>query len=114
MKINIPAEALAKVAETHARKTEEAQKMIADSLAKEVERRRVVGFFITVEHYDDLNEDHLVAACALADDYFDDDDQIDWSAFFDRLDEIYRLCVRHDHCGAARRIQRAVRDHRRA
>ncbi len=112
--IVIPADVMARVANTHARKTAEAQQMIDESLRSAVERRQVLGFFMTIELADDLTDEQIAAACALADDYFGDDDRIDWSAFFDKLDDVYRLCVASDDCGAAQRIQRAVRDHRKA
>ena len=120
MNIKIPADVMAAVTATHERKMAEAQQVIAESLRTKfdlgnyVDRRRIVGFFITVEHSDDVADEHIAAACAIADDYFGDDERIDWSAFFDRLDLIFRLCVVDDECGAAQRIQRAVREHRKA
>ena len=114
MNIKIPADVMAAVTATHERKMAEAQQVIAESLRTEVDRRRIVGFFVTVEHGDDVADEHIAAACAIADDYFGDHERIDWSAFFDRLDDIYRLCVVDDECGAAQRIQRAVREHRKA
>lgn len=114
MNIKIPADVMAAVTATHERKMAEAKQMTDESLRSAVQRRQVVGFFMTVELADDLTDEQIAAACALADDYFDDDDRIDWSAFFDKLDDVYRLCVASDDCGAAQRIQRAVREHRKA
>ena len=113
-RIEIPADVMARVTATHDRKTAEAEQMIAESLRSEVKHRRIVGFFVTVEHSDDVTDEHIAAACAIADDYFGDDERIRWSVFFDRLDYIYRLCVVDDDCGAAQRIQQAVREHRKA
>lgn len=113
-RIVIPVHMYESVMATHERKRAEAQQMIIESLRKEVERRRIVGFFITVESADDVTDEHIAAACILSDDYFDDEERIDWSMFFDKLDDIYRLCVIDEECAAAQRIKRAVRDHRKA
>jgi len=115
-RIVIPADVMARVTETHERKTAEAQKMIAESLhAVRTQRRgRDRGFFVVLEHSEDVTDEHIAAACVIADDYFGDDESINWSEFYDRLDSSFALGVVNEECKASQQIQRAVREHRRA
>jgi len=115
-RIVIPADVMARVTETHDRKTAEAQQMIAESLhAVRTQRRgRDRGFFVVLEHSEDVNDEHIAAACAIADDYFGDDEHIKWSEFYDRLDSSFALGVVNEECKAAQKIQRAVHQHRKA
>lgn len=112
-RIVIPADIMARVTETHDRKTTEAQQMIAESLASGTATPRLRQFRLVVEHADEVTDEHIAVACGIFDDYLSEDEQIDWSALWHHLDYSHSLHVTPDSA-AERKIQRAVRDHRKA
>lgn len=57
----------------------------------------------------DATDAVLEAAAQTWGDYSDNDEPIDWHAFFIRLETTFGICVLDLDCGAAHRIQRHVR-----
>ena len=112
-RIVIPADVMARVTETHDRKTAEAQQMIAESIANGTTSRRQHQFDRIVERADDVTDEHITVACQIHDDYMTDAEHIDWSQLWHFLDYSHSLCVTPDSA-AERKIQQAVREHRKA
>lgn len=112
-RIVIPADVMAAVTATNERKTAEAQKMIAESLTNGTATSRSQQFGLVIEHADDVTDEHIAVACGIFDDYMSDDEHIDWYALWHHLDYMHSLCVTPDSA-AERKIQRAVREHRKA
>jgi len=115
-RIVIPADVMARVTATHDRKTAEAQQAIehttADDRQPTVAPRAQHTTLITVA---DVTDDVIAAAIEVFEMWHDDDDQpIDWHSFYDRLESGYRLSIVDVESAAARKIQRAVREHRKA
>lgn len=106
--IHIPPEAMAAVNATSARHDAAAQEMMR--LAALDPTRPTERFDIIVDRWDEVKVEHLTAAAQLADDYFSDDERIDWTAFFDRLEGIYGIGVIDETSSAATKIQRHVRE----
>lgn len=111
---NLPADAMARIAETQARYDAERkarfEKQIADALAAtEVPPTRQVKETVTIRTAADAAQcDVIKAAEEVFDGFFVNDEQIDWDAFFDRLEQ-YGFCVETIDSPAARKIQRFVR-----
>lgn len=112
-RIVIPADIMAAVTATNERKTAAAQQMIAESLVNGTATPRLKQFGLVIEHADDVTNEHIEIACGIFDDYMSDDEHIDWSVIWHHLDYTHSLCVTPDSA-AERKIQRAVRDYRRA
>lgn len=112
---NLPADAMARIAETQARYDAERkarfEKQIADALAAtEVPPTRQVKETVTIRTAADAShEDVITAVTEVYEGFFaGSDEQIDWHAFFDRL-ERYGFCVETIDSPAARKVQRYVR-----
>lgn len=101
--------------------TQERHNAAAALQAAKTERRNEPTFTLrrentlNLETAADVSDDVVAAAIELFEMWYDNDDEpIDWCSFFDRLEDTYRLCVTNPEGGAARKIQRCVRDHRKA
>jgi len=112
---SLPADAMAKVNETHERKKREYEEMlqqIAERAASRPERVAVaepVGLHLA----DDVGEAATSAVTELFDTYYADDDQpIDWDSFWDRLERTGFVITQGDSPAAMkiRRIVRRLRD----
>lgn len=113
--IEIPADVMARVADTHARKTAEAERQmqLAADHESATDSTHIVRW-VTLNTADDVTDEVLLAAIQVFEMWFDhDDERIDWDSFWDRLNK-FGFDVMKADSSAARKIQRAVRDHRKA
>jgi hypothetical protein len=120
--IDIPADALARVQETHDRKNAEMQALIEDLIEQIKQRdcsssqvaRPIVkrDDYVLLEEASDVTDDMIDECIELYESYFDNDDDIDWEVFFDKLEYKFMLTVIDLECAAVRKIKTAVRNHR--
>lgn len=112
--IEIPPEALAAVQATSDR---------ADAAHREAMRlaalnprpdRATDRFEVIVDAATDVKVAHLQVATVVHDDYFADDERIDWTAFFDKLEDVFGIGVVDDDCPAANKFRRHIADIRAA
>jgi hypothetical protein len=110
--IIIPKDAFRGVQETH-------ERAIAQ-LKKELEERAAEGSLpaplsssppITVTTAQDVDDVCISAALDVFEDWYDNDEPIDWGSFWDRLEQ-RGFCVADTECRAAIKIQKNVRAHR--
>jgi hypothetical protein len=114
-RIVIPADLMARVDDTRSRKTAEAQQAIEQTTSgiskPTIAPRPQQTTLITAA---DVTDDVIAAAIEVFEMWHDDGEPIDWYMFFDRLELTYRLLIVDLDSAASRKIQRAVRDHRKA
>jgi hypothetical protein len=109
--IVIPADAAARIAETHARKQREYEQMMQQQAEQTSTQPEPVTVSEPVRLHlaDDINDAAISAVTDLFDTYHADDDQpIDWSSFWDRLERLGFTITQTDS-PAAMKIQRIVR-----
>ena len=115
-RIEIPADVMARVTATHDRKTAEAQQAVEQTTVNDrqptVAPRAQQTTLITAA---DVSDDVIAAAIEVFEMWHDDDHEpIDWFMFYDRLELTYRMLIVDLDSAASRKIQRAVREHRKA
>jgi hypothetical protein len=66
---------------------------------------------IPIREASDVTPECLETCEAIFDDWFDNDEPIDWWNFYDRL-EAQGWCITDTDCPASRKIQRHIRKHR--
>jgi len=112
--IVIPADAAARIAETQARYEAERQARFEQQLAaalanSDVSQQPATRETVIIRTASDASHcDVIKAAEEVFDGFFDNDEQIDWQNFFDRL-ERYGYAVETTDSPAARKVQRIVR-----
>lgn len=62
----------------------------------------------------DVTDDVIAAAVEIFEMWHDNDEPIDWFMFYDRLELTFLLLITDLDSAASRKIQRAVREHRKA
>jgi hypothetical protein len=111
MNIKIPADVMAAVTATHERKMAEAEQATSHirqpSIAPQPQQT-------TLTTAADVTDHVIAAAVEVFEMWHDSDEQIDWFMFYDRLELTYRLLITDLDSAASRKIQRAVREHRKA
>lgn len=111
---DLPADAMARIAETQARYEAERRARFEQQLAAALANSDVSQQPATIETViirtasDASHCDVIKAAEEVFDGFFDNDEQIDWQDFFDRL-ERYGYAVETTDSPAARKVQRYVR-----
>ncbi len=116
MSIKIPADVMAAVTATHERKMAEAeqQMQLAAQKASATDSTRIIRW-VTLNTADDVTSEVLLAAIEVFEMWCDNDDErIDWVFFWDRLEAMFGFDVVNTDSSAAHKIQRAVREHRKA
>ena len=114
--IEIPLDALAKVQETHDRKNAEMKALIEQLECSSPVARPLVkrDDYVMLKEAADVTDQMIADSIELFESHFDNDDQIEWELFFEKLEYLYLLSVIDFDCAAVRKIKKAVRDHRRA
>ena len=110
MTIKIPVDVWASVNATHERKMAELRTMMAAQSDAAPDSTRLIRS-VTVNSADDVTSEVLLAAIEVFEMWHDDDERIDWDSFWDHLQAMFGFDVIMTDSSAARKIQRAVREH---
>jgi hypothetical protein len=109
--IVIPDDVAARIAETDARKQREYEQMMQQQAEQAATQPKpvIVSEPVRLDLADDISDAVISAVTDLFDTYYADDDQpIDWSSFWDRL-ERSGFTITQSDSPAAMKIQRIVR-----
>lgn len=107
--IHIPPEMLASVRATSDRHDAAATTQQSLAVLKLADQPKGIEFNDVIERAEDVKVDHLHAATQLFEDYFAEDEYLDWTDFFDKLASAHCLYVATDDCPAAIKLQRHIR-----
>lgn len=108
LRIVIPLSVTAAVNATHERKMAEAKQTAIVTLPTQNRRDDCV----VINEAADVTDEMIAESIELFEMYFDSDESIDWQEFWNKLESVYKLTVISTECGAVRKIQRKVRNHR--
>jgi hypothetical protein len=109
--IIIPKDAFRGVQETHERALAQLKQEQAEQAPRNDTSISPSAPPITVRTAQDVDDVCISAALDVFEDWYDNDEPIDWGSFWDRLEQ-RGFCVADTECRAAIKIQKNVRAHR--